>query len=77
MSGSVAAQPLDRRGHETGECGRQRSDPEPGAPPGAGGRDLGARELEPSGDRVGVLEQGLALGGQPEPARASLEQPRT
>ena len=71
------AQPLDRRGYEIGECGRQRADPEPGAPTGAGGRDLGARELEASGDRVGVLEQGLALGGQPEPARASLEQPCT
>ena len=71
------AQPLDCGGHEAGECGRERSDPEPCAPPGAGGRYLDARELEASSDRVGMLEQGLSLGGQPDPARASLEQPRT
>ena len=42
-----------------------------------GGRDLGAREPEASGDRVGVLEQGLSLGGQREAAGASLKQPCT
>ena len=47
------------------------------APPGVGGCDLGPREFEASGDRVGVLEQDLSLGGQLEPARASLEQPCT
>ena len=77
ISGSVWRSRSIAAGTRPASAVGSTSDPQPCAPARGGSGDLGARELEPPGDRVGMLKQGRALRGQREPAGAPLEQPRS
>jgi hypothetical protein len=73
-AGLQLADARDRLGHEAGQRGRERPDPQPRPPPRDGAGKLGGGQLEARGDRVGVAEQDLSLARQPQAARLALEQ---
>ena len=74
--GVALAQAGEGGGDEPGERGREGADAQPDAAAVGGGGDLGVRELEALGDGVGVREQDLALGREPQAAGLALEQAR-
>ena len=74
--GVVLAQARDGGGDEPGERGWEGADAQPGALAVGGDGELVVGELEALGDGVGVLEQDLALAGEPQAAGLALQQPR-
>ena len=74
--GVALAQAGEGVGDEPGERGREGADAQPDAAAVGGRGDLGVGELEALGDGVGVREQDLALGGEPQAAGLALEQAR-
>jgi hypothetical protein len=71
----VDAQARDGGRDERRERRGKRADPQPRAPACDGGRELRFGQREALGDRIGVLEQDLALAGEPQAARRAIEQP--
>lgn len=69
------AQTLDRRGDQTGQRGGKCSDAQARTLGLGCGAELRVRKLQALRDHVGVPEQDLARGREPETAGSALEEP--
>ena len=70
----LLAHPRDRGRHQLGQGAGQSADPQPGALTLGRAGQLRLGKAEAVGDRIGVLEQDLALGGEAQAPRTALEQ---